>query len=46
MWLFRRKYLAYGTFSRYKARLVVNGNTQISGIDVDVTFSPVINLNY
>nr|GEY30053.1 ribonuclease H-like domain-containing protein [Tanacetum cinerariifolium] len=28
MWLFRHKFLADGTFSRYKARLVANGSTQ------------------
>nr|GEW41434.1 hybrid signal transduction histidine kinase M [Tanacetum cinerariifolium] len=31
-----------GTLSRYKARLVANGSTYLSGIDVDETFSPVI----
>ncbi|GKA86430.1 ribonuclease H-like domain-containing protein [Tanacetum coccineum] len=28
MWLFRHKYLADGTLSRYKARLVASGSTQ------------------
>ncbi|GJY00450.1 ribonuclease H-like domain-containing protein [Tanacetum coccineum] len=38
MWLFRHKYLADGTLSRYKARLVANGSTQLEGVDVDETF--------
>ncbi|GJX07799.1 ribonuclease H-like domain-containing protein, partial [Tanacetum coccineum] len=42
MWLFRRKYHADGSLSRYKARLVANGSTQIKGVDVDETFSPVV----
>ncbi|GKA52495.1 ribonuclease H-like domain-containing protein [Tanacetum coccineum] len=42
MWLFRHKYLADGMLSRYKARLVANGSTQLEGVDVDVTFSPVV----
>nr|GEW39917.1 ribonuclease H-like domain-containing protein [Tanacetum cinerariifolium] len=41
MWLFRHKFLADGTLSRYKARLVANGSTQVEGVDVDETFSPV-----
>ncbi|GKC38531.1 ribonuclease H-like domain-containing protein [Tanacetum coccineum] len=42
MWLFRHKHLADGTLSRYKARLVANGSTQLEGVDVDETFSPVV----
>ncbi|GJZ40402.1 ribonuclease H-like domain-containing protein, partial [Tanacetum coccineum] len=35
-------YLADDTLSRYKARLVANGNTQLEDIDVDETFSTVV----
>nr|GEV67712.1 ribonuclease H-like domain-containing protein [Tanacetum cinerariifolium] len=42
MWLFRHKYLADGTLSRYKARPVANGSTQLEGVDVDETFSLVV----
>ncbi|GJV04842.1 ribonuclease H-like domain-containing protein [Tanacetum coccineum] len=42
MWLFRHKYLADGTLSRYKARLVANSSTQLEGVDVDETFTPQI----
>ncbi|GKC90733.1 ribonuclease H-like domain-containing protein [Tanacetum coccineum] len=42
MWLFRHKYLANGTLSRYKAHLVANGGTQLKGVDVDETFSPIV----
>ncbi|GJT92390.1 ribonuclease H-like domain-containing protein [Tanacetum coccineum] len=42
MWLFRHKYLADGTLSRYKARLVANCSTQLEGVDVDETFSLVV----
>ncbi|GJW55519.1 ribonuclease H-like domain-containing protein, partial [Tanacetum coccineum] len=42
MWLFRHKHLADGTLSRYKARLVANSSTQVEGVDVDETFSPVV----
>ncbi|GJR23385.1 ribonuclease H-like domain-containing protein [Tanacetum coccineum] len=41
MWLFRHKYLADGTLSRYKARLVANG-IQLEGVYVDETFSLVV----
>ncbi|GKA87994.1 ribonuclease H-like domain-containing protein [Tanacetum coccineum] len=42
MWIFRHKYLADGTLSRYKARLVANDSTQLEGVDVDETFSSVV----
>ena len=42
MWLFRHKFNADGTLSRYKARLVANGRSQQQGIDCDETFSPVV----
>ncbi|GJZ34872.1 ribonuclease H-like domain-containing protein [Tanacetum coccineum] len=44
MWFFGHKYVADGTLSHYKARLVANGSTQLEGIDVDETFSPVFKL--
>ena len=42
LWLFRHKHNADGSLNRYKARLVANGSTQLAGIDVDETFSPVV----
>nr|GFA86092.1 ribonuclease H-like domain-containing protein [Tanacetum cinerariifolium] len=39
---FFHKYMVDGTLSRYKARLVANGSTQIEGVDVDETLSPVV----
>ncbi|GJW06896.1 ribonuclease H-like domain-containing protein [Tanacetum coccineum] len=42
MWLFRNKFLADGTLSRYKAWLVANDSTQLEGVDVDETFSSVV----
>nr|GEU68013.1 ribonuclease H-like domain-containing protein [Tanacetum cinerariifolium] len=44
MWLFYHKYLVDGTLSRYKARLMENGSTQLEGIDIDETFSLVVKL--
>lgn len=41
-WIFRHKFHADGSLERYKARLVVNGNSQQVGVDCDETFSPVV----
>ncbi|GJW10107.1 ribonuclease H-like domain-containing protein [Tanacetum coccineum] len=37
MWLYKHKYNADGSLSRYKARLVANGRSQQQGIDCDET---------
>ncbi|GJX08958.1 ribonuclease H-like domain-containing protein [Tanacetum coccineum] len=42
MWLYKHKYNADGSLSRYKARLVANSRSQQQGIDCDDTFSPVV----
>nr|GEY05525.1 ribonuclease H-like domain-containing protein [Tanacetum cinerariifolium] len=42
MWLFKHKFHADGTLSRYKAPLVTNGSSQQLGVDFDETFSPVV----
>ncbi|GKD37243.1 ribonuclease H-like domain-containing protein [Tanacetum coccineum] len=42
MWLFKHKYFADGSLSRYKARLVANSRSQQVGVDCDETFSPVV----
>nr|GEV94040.1 ribonuclease H-like domain-containing protein [Tanacetum cinerariifolium] len=44
MWLFKHKFHADGTLSKYKARLVANGQSQQQGINCDETFSPVVKL--
>ncbi|GJZ39124.1 ribonuclease H-like domain-containing protein [Tanacetum coccineum] len=42
MWLFKHKFHADGSLSRYKARLIANGCSQQQGINCDETFSPVV----
>ncbi|GKC29878.1 ribonuclease H-like domain-containing protein [Tanacetum coccineum] len=42
MWLFHHRYLEDGMLSCYKDRLMANGSTQLEGVDVDDTFSPVV----
>nr|GEW39171.1 ribonuclease H-like domain-containing protein [Tanacetum cinerariifolium] len=42
MWLFKHKFNADGSLSRYKARLVANGRSQQQGIDCDEIFSLMV----
>ncbi|GJV47041.1 ribonuclease H-like domain-containing protein [Tanacetum coccineum] len=44
MWLFKHKFHAYGTLSRYKACLVANGSSHQLGVDFDEMFSLVVKL--
>ncbi|XP_062103342.1 uncharacterized mitochondrial protein AtMg00810-like [Humulus lupulus] len=43
-WIFKNKSDEFGTIIRNKTRLVVQGYTQIEGLDFDETFAPVARL--
>lgn len=40
--MYHIKYKEYGTIDHFKARLVAQGFSQVSGQDYDETFNPVI----
>lgn len=43
-WLLRKKFHSDGSVSRYKARLVARGFSQVQGMDYRETFSPVLRI--
>ena len=44
-WIFKNKINEFGNIARNKAKLVVQGYTQIEGVDFDETFTPVARLH-
>jgi hypothetical protein len=40
-WLYKLKFVAYGSIEKYKARFMARGFSQVEGFDYDETFSPI-----
>jgi hypothetical protein len=43
-WIFKHKFMSYGSLERYKTRWVLRNFTQQPGVDLAETFSPVVKL--
>ena len=44
-WVFKVKYDTRGDFEKYKARVIIKGHSQVTGLDFNETFAPVIRID-